>query len=107
MNIIINYFLIPILGIEGASIATLIGYIVSDILCMIVLYRMKLMMVSRRFIIVSLVMSGFMILWRLLFSDQILIGTIGALLITIIALFLYREEIKKVINIANRRKVNQ
>ena len=33
INIIVNYFLIPVLGIEGASMATLLGYVVSDIIC--------------------------------------------------------------------------
>ena len=47
VNILINLSLIPALGIEGASIATLLGYIVSDIACVIVLCNMKLMMVLK------------------------------------------------------------
>ena len=31
-NIEINYFLIPVLGIEGASLATLMGYAISDVI---------------------------------------------------------------------------
>ena len=104
LNIIINYFLIPILGIEGASIATLMGYVVSDIVCVIVLCRMKLMVVSRRFIIASLAMAGFMIVWRLVFSDIIIIGTLAAFVMTIIMLLLYKKEIKKLIGMIKNRK---
>ena len=104
LNIIINYFLIPVLRIEGASIATLMGYVISDIVCVIVLCRMKLMVVSKRFIIASLVMAGFMVVWRLLFSDLIIVGTIGAAVVTIMMLLLYREEIKRIISMIKNRK---
>lgn len=95
LNIIINYFLIPILGIEGAAIATLMGYMVSDIICVIVLCRIKLMVISKRFIIASIVMTGFMILWRLFFCDKILVGTLTAVGVTIILLLLYKSELLK------------
>ena len=104
LNIIINYFLIPVFGIEGASIATLMGYVVSDIVCVIVLCRMKLMVMPRRFVIASLIMTGFMIAWRLLFSDLIIVGTIGAVVVTIMMLLLYRNEIKRIISMIKNRK---
>lgn len=104
LNIIINYFLIPVLGIEGASIATLMGYVVSDIICVIVLCRMKLMVVSQRFILASLIMAGFMIAWRLLFSDLPIIGTFAAIAVTSVMIFLYREETKRIINMSKNRK---
>lgn len=106
LNIIINYFLIPVLGIEGAAIATLMGYAVSDIVCVIVLCRMKLMVVSRRFIIASVTMTGFMIMWRLLFSGSILVGTIAAILISAIMVFLYREELRRIVSMIKSRKEN-
>lgn len=104
LNIIINYFLIPVLGIEGASIATLMGYVVSDIVCVIVLCRMKLMVVSIRFIVASLIMAGFMVAWRLLFNDLILVGTFTAAALTVVMIFLYREELKKISNMIKNRK---
>lgn len=103
LNIIINYFLIPLLGIEGASIATLMGYVVSDIICVIVLCQMKLMMVSRRFVIAALIMAGFMIVWRLIFSNQIIIGTMSALVVTWVMLLLYIDDIKKIITTIKSR----
>ena len=104
INLILNYFLIPVLGIEGASIATLTGYIVSDIICVIVLCRMKLMVVSKRFIFASLCMSAFIILWRLLFSDLALVGTLAAIMITIIMISLYKKELSGLIKIIKNRK---
>ena len=107
LNIMINYFLIPVLGIEGASIATLIGYIVSDIICIVVLSHMKLMVISRKFICATVVMAVFIFLWRLLFSKQILIGTIAAVLFTIEMLFLYRNDLIKLYQMIKKRNVRQ
>ena len=41
MNIILNWVMIPAVGIEGASVATLLGYIISILLCVIILKKMK------------------------------------------------------------------
>ena len=105
LNIVFNYFLIPVLGIEGASIATLLGYVVSDIVCVIVLWRMNLMVVSERFIKSSLIMVGFMIAWRLLFSDLFIIGTVAALMLTAVMSLLYCDEVKKITNMIKNKKV--
>ena len=51
INIVINYFLIPVLGIEGAAIATLLGYVVSDVICVVVLCKMKLMVINFKFVL--------------------------------------------------------
>ena len=105
LNILFNYFLIPVLGIEGASIATLMGYVVSDIVCVIVLCRMNLMIVSDRFIKSSLIMAGFMIAWRLLFSDKFIIGTVAAVMLTAVMILLYYDEVKKITDKFKNRKV--
>lgn len=97
LNIIINYFLIPVLGIEGAAIATLIGYAVSDVICVIVLCKMKLMVVSRKFIVSSVLMLTFMVSWRLLFADNIIIGTLIAVMFSVMMLFIYKKDVKKLI----------
>lgn len=104
INIVINYYLIPVLGIEGASIATLIGYVVSDIVCVLVLRKMKLMVIPSRFVIAALVMTSYIIAWRLYFSDNVLVGTIVALIITIVLLLLYTSELKKVFVVIKKRK---
>lgn len=95
LNIAINYFLIPVFGIEGAAIATLIGYVVSDIICVIVLIKMKLMMISEKFLIATLSMAVYIVLWRFLFREQVVIGTVAALIFAFFVLFLYRNDIKR------------
>lgn len=104
LNIIINYFLIPIMGIEGASIATLMGYVVSDIVCVIVLCRMKLMVVSKKFIIASLIMALYMLLWRLLFNNMIILGTTSAVVLSGIMCLLYKNDLLKLFNALKNRK---
>lgn len=99
LNIIINYTLIPVLGIEGASIATLAGYVVSDIVCVIVLCKMKLMVISKRFILAVFIMVIYMLLWRLTFSKNIFKGTIMAILVMIAYLFIYKSDLMKFIYI--------
>ena len=63
-NVVFNYILIPVMGIEGAAIGTLIGYIVSLLIASVVLIRMKLLVLRPRFCLASTVMAAAMILWR-------------------------------------------
>lgn len=93
INVIINLVLIPVLGIEGAAIATLMGYVVSNIVCVIVLCRMQLMVISGRFLAASGVAAVFLILWRLIFSTSFPAGTIGAVAATLSLIGLYRKDI--------------
>lgn len=93
INIIINLLLIPILGIEGASIATLMGYVISDIVCVIVLCHKKLMILRSRFVGASSMMAIYMVLWRFLFPDKTLAGTAAAILLTAVIILLYRQDI--------------
>lgn len=93
MNIVINYTLIPVLGMEGAAIATLLGYVVSDIICVLVLCKMQLMVVSGRFVIAALFMACFMIAWRLYFSSDAIFGTVMALIATSFLVFLYKSDL--------------
>lgn len=95
INVIINFTLIPILGIEGAAIATLMGYVVSDIVCVIVLCRMKLMVISGRFLAASGTAAAFLLLWRLAFPTNLAAGTIGAAAAALILIGLYRKDILK------------
>lgn len=104
LNVIINYTMIPVLGIEGASIATLIGYVVSDIICVMVLCRMKLMVINGKFIAAVIVMTIYMILWRIFFSNNTMVGTFMAMIVSAVFVFLYREDLKKFIVMIKNRK---
>ena len=95
LNIVLNLVLIPVLGIEGASIATLVGYLVSVVICVIVICKMKLMIVSGKFMISAVLMMVYMIIWRLFFSDNTILGTFFAIIATVIFVLIYKNDLKK------------
>lgn len=103
VNIVLNLVLIPKIGIEGAAIATLVGYVVSDIIVVIVLMKMRLMVMSIQFVIATLLMTGFILLWRFVIGSQMLVSIIVALIITICYGWLYRRDLKMLLEqIRNR-----
>ena len=93
MNVGMNWILIPVIGIEGASIATLTGYIVSDIICCYVLVRMKLMVISKRFVFISILMLGFILLWRFILMSSTLLSLTAAVIVICIILKCYWPDI--------------
>lgn len=97
INVLLNYLLIPLFGIEGASLATLMGYVISDVVCLIVLCHMKLMIVSKRFVIATFATITFMIIWRLLFSNQIIIGTFMAVTLLCLLVVFYKNDLRRII----------
>ena len=93
LNVFLNLILIPAIGIEGAAIATLTGYIISDIVAVIVLYHMKLMVISLRFIGSAIGMASFFIIWRFFASEDIILGIVLAIVYTAACAILYRHEL--------------
>ena len=91
VNVVINYFLIPVLGIEGAAIATLVGYIISDIVCAVVLCKMKLMVISKKFILASIIMVMYIVFWRIYFQNNLMLGNIFASLATLVLTLMYKH----------------
>lgn len=103
LNIVLNLILIPILGIEGAAIATLVGYMVSDIICVIVLCKMKLMIVSKKFLISTIIMIINMLLWRFTYPTNTIVGIVFAFGITFIFAFIYRNDLKSLLNMVKSK----
>lgn len=101
-NIGINYFLIPILGIEGASLATLIGYAISDVICVMILCKMKLMVVEKEFILATLGMALFFVLWRLFVQSNPILGLGLATVYCLCCILLYRNDIKKLMKMIRK-----
>lgn len=95
VNIIVNLTLIPVLGIEGAAIATLIGYAISDIICVIILCKMRLMVMTKRFLFGATLMTVFITTWRVFFKENIVIGTSVALVMTFVFGLMYKTDIRK------------
>lgn len=95
INIVINYTLIPIIGIEGAALATLLGYVISDSICVIILYKLNLMTIRSEFLWAIIVIVVYLFCWRLFFYNNIVFGTLMAITVSTVFVFLYRLDLKK------------
>lgn len=93
INIVLNFLLIPKIGIEGAAIATLGGYFISDVICSIVLLKMRLMYISFRFIICVIFAISYFILWRLFFLESIGYSILSIAFFGSLIIFLYRNDL--------------
>lgn len=91
LNVILNLTLIPILGIEGASAATLIGYICSIVICIVVLRKMELIFVNCKLFISTVLFMIYFILWRFMFNDNQIISIVAGIIVEGIYLYFYRE----------------
>lgn len=94
LNIILNLTLIPILGIEGASIATLIGYICSIFICTLVLMKMHLIVVNKKLLLSVGTFMAYFLFWRLAFNSNNTVSLVVAIFIEIIFLIMYKELLK-------------
>lgn len=97
-NIAFNFILIPIIGIEGAAIGSLLGYTVSLILCIMFLRRNAMIIISRRLVILTVVFIIYIFVWRLLLIKYLTVSLVvsAAMISTIIAL--YKKDIKTLLN---------
>lgn len=100
-DLILNYLLIPLLGIEGAAISTLTGYLVSIIIITIVGAKLKMIIVSRKiiwlFVITAIIFVFFRLFLDISLMIKISIGLAGILFI----IFIYKSEIKSILKIKN------
>lgn len=102
-NIVLNFILIPLIGIEGAAIATLIGYILSVLICILVLQHINLLNLPARFWIVAIIGFSYFIFHRLIFDKNTIASFLILLLIYVVYLFFYREDLKKIIMLIKKR----
>lgn len=92
-HVLINLLLIPVMGIEGAALATLCGYTISNVVCVIVLTRMKLMAVRGKFYAAAGLMALYLLVWRCWFATSILAGIVLALAVCVLMVLLYRADL--------------
>jgi O-antigen/teichoic acid export membrane protein len=97
INVVLNFFLIYRIGVEGAAIATLISYIITITVVCIVTSRMKLLHISKRFKLISLISVVYLVVARVFmfgnFKYQLIMTTVGVLIFVI----LYSEEINMIL----------
>lgn len=94
LNVLINKSMIPLIGIEGAAIATLIGYSTSVAIACCVLIRMRLIVLSSRFLMTSGVFLVLLLLWRLTYSQNTFVGLLFAFSFLLACTYFYKNEIK-------------
>ena len=107
VNILLNLLLIPRLGIEGASIATMVGYTISDVVCVFVLCRLQLMKLSKRFITAVLIFGCTLVAWRLVLLPLAWwINIIPITGISLIIMWLYRDELYFLLGLLRKKGYN-
>ena len=104
VNIVLNYSLIPFLGIEGAAIATLVGYALSVVIAVFALCKIKLMLVSKRLLTTSLIVLCFYIVWSLLLKELWIVSTVLSVVMSVTIACLYEHEIRTLINRIQRKR---
>ena len=93
LNVILNLVLIPRIGIEGAAIATLAGYFVADVVCVVVLCNMKLMLISTRFILLTMLVAIFIAIWRIFLASKFFMAFCMLCIVIGILFLLYMDDI--------------
>ena len=93
VNVILNWILIPITGVEGAAIATLIGYLLSVVVVCIMTGRLKLHITTKRFLLSSAIMIVYLVIARLFFYGSIVSQIVLSLFCILLYLYMYNEEI--------------
>ncbi len=92
-NVVLNKILIPLLGIEGAAIATLSGYLVAVAILVIVLLKLNLIVVNNRFLLITFSLIIYFLIWRLFVSTHFLLANIMAILFTVLCIYFYKKEL--------------
>lgn len=92
MNLGINVWLIPMIGIEGAAIGTLCGYLTAAVICVVILLRKRKMILSRRFLFAVWMTLLYFTVWSAcMYHYEFLSAAAGGLLL-VIFYFLYRKD---------------
>ena len=100
-NIVVNLLLIPVLGIEGAAVATLVGYIITNVAMFVLLTRMGLLAIKPRFGIAVLLMAALLVLWRLVAASNVLLVLVGFVVFAVCLGLLYKQDL---VNLLGRLK---
>jgi O-antigen/teichoic acid export membrane protein len=89
----LNNVLINLIGIEGAAISTLIGYVASVIVSGIVLSKLRLIHISKRSIVMSIVLMIYIVSWRLFTPSKVVPALFISIPTLLIFFYLYKIDI--------------
>lgn len=106
-NIVANMVLISRIGIEGASVATLIGYALTNAGVLALLTHMKLLRIRTRFYAVVLAGCAYFILWRFVTYGSIVLTLLPFVVFLCIVGILYKQELKAlIVRLGMKRRVD-
>lgn len=97
VNIGLNYFLIKPVGIEGAAIATLAGYLCAILLCACVLKKKKLFFSNYKTGVMFVLFGLCFMVWRVFLNSNTLISIIPLLVFGLGVIILYKNDFSKII----------
>lgn len=92
-NVALNAVLIGKIGIEGAAIGTFMGYVAAIIGVVVVLSKMKLIAISRKFGICVLLFGVYGIIWRFVLLENAVLSLLLGLLMCVIFAWVYRKDL--------------
>lgn len=93
-NIFLNYLLIPIMGIKGAAIATLLGFVVTVIIAMYVIVFAKKLVYLKKQTYFLLSIFGFIFVLFDIFNINIISVAVGILYFIVCIIYYYKEALK-------------
>lgn len=98
LNIFLNYYLIPLRGIQGAALATLIGYSATVLITTILLKIKRMIIIELKLVIIvaiTFVYTGIGLMYTLSFTVAFLLLLFALLIISL----LYLKELKVLLNL--------
>lgn len=102
--VVLQLALVPVLGIEGAGVGTLCGYLVTNAVALAWLTRMKLMAVPRRFCALGLVFGAFFAVWRFALMGDTFALCIAFCAFAAVCAYLYRGELRGAVRKIKKKK---
>lgn len=104
VNLVLNALLIPAIGIEGAAIATLCGYLVANIAALIVLSRIRLLNVDKRLYSIVALFAIYFLAWRFFAYAKPLLLVSLFVLFCVILLVEYRKDVRTIFTSLSGKK---
>ena len=103
-NVIVCASLVNSLGVEGAAIATLVGYLVANALLILVLFRRGLMAIRVRFFLAVGVFVVYYAVWRTLLQGQTIAMVVAWAVLVLSVLTLYHDDATRFAHSVTREK---
>lgn len=98
LNVIFNFVMVPVIGIEGASIATVLGYVLSLVMCVCLLKKMKLININTKVKYNVMIFVSYFVIWRVFLHKSSVLSILVALFIECFYLLLYKDKLLEIVS---------